>query len=104
MSSWYTPERCGDWPGSSPPERNTDIRDTLLWQHVFLGGLGMKTPVRVAVVQAGLRGCKHNVHDGRSVWYSQEGGGPIADPDAVGILSDADHSGFGCEAFACSLA
>ncbi|CAN0358342.1 unnamed protein product, partial [Ectocarpus sp. 6 AP-2014] len=57
MSSWYTPERYADWPGSSPPERNTAMREALLWQHVFLGGLGMKTHVHVAVVQAGLRGC-----------------------------------------------
>lgn len=58
MSSWYTPDRYGDWPGSSPPERNTDQRDVLLWQHLFLAGLGMKTHVHVAVVEAGLRGCE----------------------------------------------
>ncbi|CAN0365441.1 unnamed protein product, partial [Ectocarpus sp. 8 AP-2014] len=33
------------------------MREALLWQHVFLGGLGMKTHAHVAVVEAELRGC-----------------------------------------------
>ncbi|CAB1119302.1 unnamed protein product [Ectocarpus sp. CCAP 1310/34] len=50
MSSWYTPERYADGPGSSSSEYNTAIREALLWQHVFLGGLGCGTTFMVDIV------------------------------------------------------